>query len=189
MCKNHISLSIFAYMDSIIRYAGKIPLWRTIVGIILILTSIYGFIFVGVINGFLSLIIPIILLRTEGSEINLQSKTYRKTNSIFGFSIGKWQPLPNTEYISVFSTSENETIRALTAETTNSRDVVLLNIFHDRNQKFTAYSTTSLKNAFDVASHIADALAIYLLDATLKNDYKWVDKDILREKGEIVYID
>jgi len=176
-------------MDAIIKYAGKIPLWRTIVGILLILIAIYGFIFVGIINGFLSLIIPLLILQTEGSEINLESKTYRKTRSVFGFSIGKWQPLPNTEYISVFSTSENITIRASSAETTNSRDVILLNIFYDRNQKFTVYSTTNLKDAYDVASHIADALAIDLLDATIKNDYKWVDKDILREKGEIVYTD
>jgi hypothetical protein len=176
-------------MNAIIRYAGKIPIWRTIVGCLLILIAIYGFIFVGIVNGFLSLIIPLLILRTDGSEIDLESKTYRKTHSIFGFSIGKWQPLPETEYISVFSTTENITVRASSAETTNNRDVILLNVFYDRNQKFTAYSTTSLKDAFDVASHIADALAIDLLDATVKNDYKWVDKDVLRETGEIIYTD
>ncbi|MFT5848502.1 MAG: hypothetical protein ACJARX_002023 [Psychroserpens sp.] len=62
-----------------------------------------------------------------------------------------------------------------------------MNIFHDRNQKVTAYSTTNLKDAFNVACHIADALSIDLLDATVKNDYKWVDKDVLREKDEIIY--
>ncbi len=38
-----------------------------------------------------------------------------------------------------------------------------------------------------MACHIADALSIDLLDATVKNDYKWVDKDVLREKDEIIY--
>ena len=176
-------------MDAIIRYSRKIPVWRTILGIGLLLMSIYGFISVSIFNGIILLVMSFLLLRTEGSEIDLQSKTYRKTNSLLNFSIGKWKPLPNTEYVSVFATSEDITVRALSAETTNSRDVILLNIFHDRNQKFTAYSTTSLKDAFDVASHIADALAIDLLDATVKNDYKWVDKDTLREKGEISYTD
>jgi hypothetical protein len=174
-------------MDAIMRYTRKLPKWRTIMGIILISAAIYGFIFVGIASGLISLIVPLLLLKTEGSEIDLQSKTYRKTYSILGFKIGKWQPLPKTEYISVFLTSEDVTIRVVTAETTNSRDVILLNIFHNRNQKFTAYSTTNLKDAFNVACHIADALSIDLLDATVKNDYKWVDKDALREKGEIIY--
>jgi hypothetical protein len=176
-------------MDAIIRYTGKIPMWRTIVGILIILLAIYGFIFDSAIRALLTLIIPFLILQTEGSEIDLEAKTFRKTRSILGYSIGKWQPLPNVEYVSVFSTSEDITIRDLSAETTYSRDIILLNIFHDRNQKFTAYSTSNIKDAFDVASHIADALAIDLLDATVKNDYKWVDKDALRDTGEIIYTD
>ncbi|WP_415191713.1 hypothetical protein [Psychroserpens sp.] len=86
------------------RYTRELPKWRTIMGIILILATIYGFIFIGIANGLISLIVPFLLLKTEGSEIDLQSKTYRKTHSVLGFKIGKWQPLPKTEYISVFST-------------------------------------------------------------------------------------
>ena len=89
----------------------------------------------------------------------------------------------------MFNTTENITVRALTAETTNSFPIIVLNIFYERNKKITIYKTKSIKDAFDVASHIADALAIDLLDATVKNDYKWVDKDALREKGEIIYTD
>ncbi len=109
--------------------------------------------------------------------------------SLLGFSIGKWQTLQNPEYISVFNTTENITVRVVTAETTNSFPVIVLNLFYERNKKITVYKTEKLKDAFDVASHIADALGIDLLDATVKNDYKWVDKDALREKGEIVYTD
>jgi len=145
-------------MDAIITYTRKIPMWRTIAGILIILLAIYGLIFDSIIKALLTLIIPFLILRTEGSEINLESKIYRKTYSILGLSIGKWQPVPNTEYISIFSTSEDITIRDLSAETTYSQDIILLNIFYDRNQKFTVYSTTNFKDAFDVALHVADAL-------------------------------
>lgn len=176
-------------MDAIISYTRKVPSYKIIIGIGLILASIYGLLFVSILNGLILFVMSFILMKTDGSEIDLESKTYRKTHSYLGLKIGKWKPLPKTEYVSIFSTTENITVRALSAETTNSRDVILLNIFYDQNKNFTAYSTTHLKDAFDVASHIADALSIDLLDATSKGDFKWVDKIILREKGDIVYVD
>jgi len=175
-------------MDAIIRYKRKVPIWKTILGF-----AALGVGLLGVISLFYLALVPLLfgfmMLKTDGSEIDLESKTYRKTDSFLGFSIGKWQTLQNPEYISVFNTTEDITIRALTAETTNSFPILVLNIFFERNKKITIYKTEDIKDAYDVASHIADALAIDLLDATVKNNYKWVDKNILREKGEIVYTD
>ncbi|MEH6534839.1 MAG: hypothetical protein V7719_00495 [Psychroserpens sp.] len=176
-------------MDAIIRYTRKVPSWKMIIGIGFLLASVYGIIFVSILNGLVLFVMSFILMKTDGSEIDLESKTYRKTHSFLGLKIGKWQPLSQTEYVSVFATTEDITVRAISAETTNSRDVILLNIFYDRNKNFTAYAATNLKDAFDVASHISDALLIDLLDATEKGNFKWVDKDIYREKGEILYID
>ncbi|WCO01481.1 hypothetical protein [Psychroserpens ponticola] len=176
-------------MDAIISYTRKVPIWKIILGIGFILLSIYAILFISILNGIVFMIMSFFLIKTDGSEINLESKTYRKTYSFLGIKTGKWEPLPKVEYITVFATTEDITVRALSAETTNSKDVILLNIFYDRNKKFTAYSTTNLKDAFDVASHIANALLIDLLDATKKGDYRWVDKDVLREKGEVLYTD
>ncbi|WP_298900815.1 hypothetical protein [uncultured Psychroserpens sp.] len=175
-------------MDSIITYTRKVPIWKIIAGIAAILVGLYGLIKLD-----LRMLVPIlfglVLLKTEGSDINLKSNTYRKTISFLGIRFGTWRTLENLEYISVFNTTEDITLRALTAETTNSLPIIVLNLFYERNKKITVYKTENVKDAFNVASHIADALIIDLLDATEKGDYKWVNKDILREKGELVYID
>tara|TARA_B100000809_G_scaffold259672_1_gene305141 strand:+ start:485 stop:1078 length:594 start_codon:yes stop_codon:yes gene_type:complete len=183
-----ISLSIFVVMNAIITYNRKVPTWKTILGFVALLIGLLGLISL-IYLALVPLLFGFMMLKTDGSEMDLESKTYRKTDSLLGFTIGKWQTLQNPEYISVFNTTEDITVRAVTAETTNSFPILVLNIFYERNKKITIYKTEDIKDAYDVASHIADALAIDLLDATVKNDYKWVDKDRLREKGEIIYTD
>ncbi|WP_460220603.1 hypothetical protein [Psychroserpens sp. MEBiC05023] len=175
-------------MDATIIYIRKVPFWKIVLGFAAILVGILGIVNL-VYFALVPLLFGFMMLKTEGSEINLESKTYRKIISFFGVNFGAWQPLQNPEYISVFNTTEDITVRALSAETTNSFPIIVLNIFYERNKKITVYKTKRVKDAFEVASHIADALLIDLLDATKKGDYKWVDKDILRDKGEIVYID
>ncbi|APY08631.1 hypothetical protein BWZ20_10095 [Winogradskyella sp. J14-2] len=176
-------------MKAIISYTQKIPVYRVILGILLVVLSIYGFVSTRTFNGVFTFILAFVLLRTDGSEIDLESKTYRKTISVLGIKIGKWNPLPKVDYISVFATNENITVRALSAETTNTFPVIHLNLFYDNNKKITVYETKNQEDAFDVASHIADALLIDLLDATEKGDFKWVDKNKLRDEGIVVHTD
>lgn len=97
--------------------------------------------------------------------------------------------MDNPAYISVFNTTENITVRVVTAETTNSRPIIKLNLFFDNNRQVTIYNTEDVRHAFDVASHIADALMIDLLDATEKGNFKWVDKVQYRTNGEILHVD
>ena len=175
-------------MDATIRYTRKIPIWKMILGFAAIGVGLFGLILLEFYS-LVPLLFGFIMLKTEGSEINLESKRYRTTTSVLGVKFGSWKTLNNPEYVSVFKTTEDITWRALSAETTNKFPIIDLNIFHETNRKITAYKTKDIKDAFDVASHIADALLIGLLDATEKGDYKWVDKDILRESGKIVYID
>jgi hypothetical protein len=175
-------------MDAIIKYKKNVPLWKTILGVGALIIGALGLLSL-ILFAVVPIVLGLMLLKTEGSEINLESKTFRITNSILGITHGNWQVLQNPEYISVFNTTESITVRAVSAETTNSSAIILLNIFYNTNQKVTVYSTTDIKEAFDVASHFADALDINLLDATTKNDYKWVDKIVFRENGELIYID
>ncbi|GAB4154586.1 MAG: hypothetical protein Tsb0033_02760 [Winogradskyella sp.] len=176
-------------MNTIISYIEKVPLYRIVLGVLLLFLSIYGLITISILNSIVMFILAFILLRSEGSEIDLESKTYRNITTFLGIKVGKWNPLPKVEYISVFATNENITVRALSAETTNTFPVTHLNLFYDNNKKITVYGTKDQKEAFEVASHIADALVIDLLDATEKGDFKWVDKTKLREEGIIVYTD
>ena len=41
--------------------------------------------------------------------------------------------------------------------------------------------------AGDAEYHVADALDADLLDATETNDFKWMNKDAYRERGEFIY--
>lgn len=176
-------------MKAIISYTRQVPFYKIVIGIVLLLGSIYGLLFISILNAIVLLLLSFIILRSDGSEIDLESKTYRKTISFLGIKIGKWNPLPNVDYISVFATNENITVRALSAETTNAFPIIHLNLFYDNNKKITVYETKNQEDAFDVASHIADALLIDLLDATEKGDFKWVDKDKLRDEGIVIHTD
>ena len=180
------TVSIFVIMNTIIRYTRKIPIWKYALGLAAIAVSILG-IFSLNIYGLVPLVFGFMMLKTEGSEIDLTSKQYRMVTSIMGVTLGSWESLQKAEYISVFSTSETITWRYITAETTNAFPIIDLNIFFENNKKVTVYKTKTLKDAYDVALHIADTLDIDILDATEANNYKWVDKEILRKKGEIKY--
>ncbi|TXD82502.1 hypothetical protein ESY86_13670 [Subsaximicrobium wynnwilliamsii] len=174
-------------MTKIIAYTQKLPIWHIALGILFIAGALIAFADLNIF-GIVSLIFAYMLLKTEGSEIDLESKTYRKIISVLGVKIGKWQPLDQPEYISVFNTTEHITVRIVTAETTNSQPVILLNLFLQNNQKITVHRTEDAKEAFDVASHIADALNINLLDATEKGNFQWVDKDNYRTHGQILHV-
>ncbi|MEM6516868.1 MAG: hypothetical protein AAF688_11845 [Bacteroidota bacterium] len=174
--------------ETIISYTDKVPIWRTILGLAALAVSFYG-IFMLDYFSFVLLVLSIMLLRSRGTEIDLSSITYRKTFTVLGLKFGKWQQMDAPEYISVFNTSEDVTVRIITAETTNSKAIIKLNLFFENNKQITVYRTTDFKDAFDVASHIASALIIDLLDATVKNDFRWVDTATYRESGKIVHIE
>lgn len=180
-------ISYICSMDTLIQYDRKLPVWKVIIGFAFIFMSIYFFIEGTIFTGLWLLMLSFVLMRTDGSEIDLQSKKYRKTHSFLGLKVGQWKTLIDPMYVSIFLTKEDVSVRALSAETTNSKDIIMLNLFYNKNKHFTIYHTNNLNDAFDVASHIADALIIDILDATEKGNFQWVDKDILRDKGEIVY--
>ena len=119
------------------------------------------------------LVIGLGLNVSEGSEIDLSSKTYRKIHSLLGIKIGKWNQIPVFEYVSVFKTKESQTVRVVTAETTQKYDIILVNLFYDRNKHITFYKTDNKKDAFEVADHFKLALGVDILDAT-EREKKWL---------------
>ncbi|WAC00857.1 hypothetical protein N7U66_11435 [Lacinutrix neustonica] len=153
-----------------IVYKRKVPKMKMAFGIIFF---IFGFSLLFHFYGFLICGMSTFFFYTDGSEIDLDSKTYRTFISLFGFRFGQWKALPDIEYISVFSTSEINTIRSLGAEANIKSDVIQLNLFHNRNQKITAYTTTDKKDAFKMADEIAQILNIDILDAT-EPESKWL---------------
>ena len=99
----------------IISYIEKVPLWRTILGVANIVFTIFNLVTSGNIATIVPLAFSYLLLKTEGTEIDLESKTYRKVFSILGFKIGKWQPIPDIDYVSVFAATFKTTVWASSA--------------------------------------------------------------------------
>lgn len=157
---------------NIISYTKDVPAIRIVFAGLALLSGIYG-----VINGRPSSLIILCLgayfLSTEGSEINLTNKTYRTIRSLFGIKIGKWQHIPEFEYVSVFRTSETQRVNGMAATAEVKDAVILLNVFYNSNKHITFYKTKDKADAFQVAGHIALALGIDILDAT-ERDKKWL---------------
>jgi hypothetical protein len=157
----------------IVTYTKDIPLFKKILGFFFLALSLYSLLSFSLLFGSIFLVIGINLLLTEGSEINLKTNTYRNIKSLFGFRFGKWMPCPEFEYVSVFKTKENQTIRVITAETTLQNDIILLNLFYRGNKHITFYKTQNRADAFKMAEEFKSIFKIDILDAT-ESEKKWL---------------
>ncbi|WP_333600411.1 hypothetical protein [Flavobacterium sp.] len=159
-------------MNTII-YLKDVPLFKKILGFVILVFGLYTFIFANIIFGAIFLVIGLNLLSTEGSEIHLENNSFRNIKSIFGYNFGKWKQCPEFEYVSVFKTKENQTIRVVTAEATLQSDVILLNLFYKGNKHITFYKTQDKNDAFNVAEKFKSIFKIDILDAT-ESEKKWL---------------
>ncbi|MDI9309726.1 MAG: hypothetical protein QM535_05890 [Limnohabitans sp.] len=158
---------------SIITYLKDIPIMKRIFGIVIIIAGFYIFVTTNMVFGLLFTVIGINLILTEGSQINLEDKTYRTIKSIFGIHFGKWKSCPTFEYVSVFKTKESQRINVATATTAFTNEIILLNLFYNTNKYLTFYKTDNKEEAFKVAEHFRLALDVDILDAT-ETETKWV---------------
>lgn len=156
-----------------ISYLKEISFFKKTLGWFLILMGLLMFLDFNIIFGAIFTVIGSNLLSTEGTEINLENKTYRSVKSIFGKKFGKWEKCPEFEYVSVFKTNENQTVRVITAETKFQTEIIYVNLFYNKNKHLTFYKTQDKNEAFKVAKKIKSIFNIDILDAT-KNEKKWL---------------
>lgn len=159
-------------MNNII-YLKKVPFAKMFFGFVIMVAGIAVIMFSSVVFGAIFAFIGLNLLSTEGSEINFIQKKYRTIKSVLGIHFGKWNDCPKFEYVSVFKTKENQTIRVVTAEATMQSDVILLNLFYANNKYITFYKTDNKEDAFKVANHFKMVFDIDILDAT-QSESKWI---------------
>lgn len=158
-------------MNKII-YLKEVPLLKKILGFSIVALGLLSFT-ASIVFGAIFIAIGINFLLTEGSEIDLDSSTYRSIHSLFGFHFGTWKPCPKFDYVSVFKTIENQTVRVITAETTLQNDIILLNLFYNGNKHITFYKTQDKNDAFKVAQKFQSLFNIDILDAT-ESEKKWL---------------
>lgn len=155
-------------MDKIV-YLKEIPPMKSFFGIVLCILGL-GLLFFGsgIFIGPFFILGGLNFLSTQGAEIDLLNNKYRSVNSIFEYNFGKWKPCPEFEYISVFKTKQKQKVSAVTASTTITTEVILVNLFYNRNKHITVYSTNNKEEAFKIAEKFNAELNIDILDATEK---------------------
>jgi hypothetical protein len=162
--------------DEVIISQGKRSLWHNIIAAFfyaLGIIAVYFFFF-----GFESSI-PILGRKFDAFELILYSfviafyfsvvksyhfdftnNLYKKQQAFLWFKLGKWNPLPELEYISVFQKEEG---------------VYEINLWYIGNKHFKIYHMFDEAEAMKVGKQLAISLRIDLLDATVANDSKWIE--------------
>jgi hypothetical protein len=148
-----------------ITYLKDIPLVKKLFGVALLILA-----FLVLFNSLFFFLVFIVfgvnLIAIDGSQIDLDGKRFRNIKAIFGVKIGKWQPCPEFEYVSVFKTKEKQTINVATATSTFTNEILLVNVFYNRNKHLTFYKTNNKEEAFKVANKIKNIFDIEIFDAT-----------------------
>lgn len=157
---------------NVIVYLKEVPCFIKVFGIAVGFFGITALASGNLLYGLIAVVIGINLVILEGSELNLEYKTYRMVKSIFGIKFGKWKPCPRFEYVSVFKTRETKRINVITATTAFNNDIIVLNLFYGNNN-ITFYKIDNKTDAFKVAEHFKLALDIDILDAT-ESESKWL---------------
>ncbi len=99
-------------------------------------------------------------------HINLSQSKFKTTKGVGSIGIGRWRTIENYEYVSLF------------VEPATMNFVVRL--WCNGNRDFTLYESHDFELALGMAYDLSEELNIDLLDATIPNDYKWIDKEKLK---------
>ncbi|MCT4629201.1 hypothetical protein [Winogradskyella sp.] len=103
--------------------------------------------------------------------IDLEHSKFKPTIEIGPLKFGKWKQIYNYEYVSVFH------------QPLQDGDYIYeVNLWYDRNKHFCLFEKNDYKEAFIIGYELSEELNIDLLDATVPNDYKWVDKNEWKSK-------
>lgn len=95
---------------------------------------------------------------------NIDTKQYKIQYSAGPFKVGKWKPLPNIEYVSVFKQPLKD-----------GDHIYEVNLWYNRNKHFEVYENPNQDAVFELGKHVAKSLDVKLLDATKPNAHRWVD--------------
>jgi hypothetical protein len=152
--------------SSNIIHMKEVLLMQKILGFALAITGILLLMNEPIYFGLIFIFFAINTFSTEGFEMNLKNKTYRRINSIFGMHYGKWKSYPQIDYISVFKTKESKSSEGTSARI--SKDVINFNLYYSEIKYLTFYKTDYLEDAHKAIEKLKINLDIEILDKTLK---------------------
>ena len=167
--------------ELIISEANR-PMWQTIVAAFLY-TATLALIFISFYNTkweynsllysakkmkgvILVLIAAVSFSSIKKVYVDLENSKFRSTFEVLFIKFGKWKTINNYEYVSVF----HQPLKG-------GNYIYEVNLWYDRNKHLKLYEQYNYTEAFKIGYLLSEKLKIDLLDATVPNDYKWVDKD------------
>ena len=101
--------------------------------------------------------------------IDLENSRFKPSTEIGFLKFGRWKTIHNYEYVSIFYDVSK-----------NIDERFEVNLWYDKNKHFELYARNNFEDAITVAYNLSEALNIDLLDATIPNDFKWIDKEALK---------
>ncbi len=101
--------------------------------------------------------------------IDLENSRFKPSTEIGFLKFGKWKTIHNYEYVSIFYDASKATDEQFE-----------VNLWYDKNKHFELYTRNNFEDAITVAYDLSEALNIDLLDATIRDDFKWIDKEALK---------
>lgn len=103
-------------------------------------------------------------------HIDLELSRFKPTIEVGFIKIGKWKTINNYEYVSVFHQPLGDGFY-----------IFEVNLWYDKNKHFELYRKNDFEEAMSIGYDLSEELNIDLLDATIPNDFKWIDKDELKQ--------
>ncbi|MDO5971553.1 hypothetical protein Q4Q35_17250 [Flavivirga aquimarina] len=110
--------------------------------------------------------------------IDIKKSKFRQTYEIGPIKLGQWKTINNYEYVSIFHQPLED-----------GDKIFEVNLWYDRNKHWELYEKYDYKAAFLIGYELSELLQIDILDATVPNNYKWIDKKTSKETGKMVYLD
>ncbi|EAQ99765.1 hypothetical protein [Maribacter sp. HTCC2170] len=167
---------------NVIISEGNRPLWQRIIAS-LIYTCIIVFLILFFTNfnfttntkilksSFSLLELAIVLLPTALAfsvvrdwHFDLDNKKYKIDYSLGPIGFGKWKPLPQIDYVSVFKQPKE-----------NGDYIYEANLWYQKNKHFNILESDNLESVFEMGKRVAQILNVKLLNATIPNAHKWVE--------------
>ena len=126
-----------------------------------------------IINIFYLIGIGILLCLHKKIYVDIENSKFKPSLEVGCIKIGKWQTIHNYEYVSVFH-----------QPLINGDYIFEVNLWYDKNKHFELYTQNNFEDALSIGYDLSEKLNIDLLDATIANNFKWIDKEALKQKKD-----
>ena len=153
---SEVNMPQFRFIGWLLSLAGGFMLWKlNPIGFILFIAGMA------------------LVLFHEGIEIRIKERQFRSYISIFSIFMGKWKPLPEIEYITLFNERVNQEAWMLSIHGNTLDEHIKVALVHGNHQQIPVGIFKDKERAVEAATKLATQLGTKLLDYTTK-DQVWL---------------